>query len=183
MYALLALNLPKQTSPLSGGGGSHSSKSTPRIIAGSVVGGVAFLALIAFGFLFYRRRHMRRGVALDRDTNAPGNFATMLFRFKRESSLALRQPSNRHQAEPYSYQRRTSSETSSVPHVEARLLPRKVLRSNTNYNIGSSVVAAKPTDSQSVDRTVELRREMEDLRREMEEIRMRGQYEPPPVYQ
>ncbi|KAK7439829.1 hypothetical protein VKT23_017400 [Stygiomarasmius scandens] len=60
--------------------GSSSSSSNSGAIAGGVIGGLAFLALAAIGFIFLRRRaasgRMRGAVSSKGDGDAPNNNAT-----------------------------------------------------------------------------------------------------------
>ncbi|KIK65831.1 hypothetical protein GYMLUDRAFT_1027445, partial [Collybiopsis luxurians FD-317 M1] len=159
------------------------SKSKAGTIAGSVVGGVAFFALIALGLLLYHRRRTRNSIGLDINQKEPIRFA--MFRSKRERVFPSSQSFNINQPDPSLHREKAELFQNPTPRPRARLSLRKLPLANNNFDNSTelSSVTAASSSMWSADAAAELREEMENLRREMEEMRVSGQYEPPPEYQ
>ncbi|KIK51931.1 hypothetical protein GYMLUDRAFT_265647 [Collybiopsis luxurians FD-317 M1] len=187
MYALLALNLPNKTVSAtqigSGTNGSQSKKSNTGAIAGGVIGGVAFIAILALAVFLYRR-YTRKIIGLDEDEKSSRSFFSILFGSKQVRSTPREQPLDQYHIEPYTdsgSQPRPSTSgytTSSVPLSPESALPRNA--GKNRQGPGSSVTALTSSEAGSSTVAAGLREEVQNLRREMEEMRMRAQYGPSP---
>ncbi|KAF9071442.1 hypothetical protein BDP27DRAFT_518276 [Rhodocollybia butyracea] len=108
MYALLALNLPKKDVSGFASSNGSSKKSNAGAIAGGVVGGIAFIALIGLALLFSRRRRIE-SVRNYNDDKA-GGFA-MMFRPKKPRVYASQEALSGYQIEPFGSSERNFTDT------------------------------------------------------------------------
>ncbi|KAJ3893405.1 hypothetical protein GG344DRAFT_43434 [Lentinula edodes] len=168
MFALLAPNVTRFTIT-----GFTSSANPHKLdvgaIAGGVVGGVAFVALVALAAFFYRRRSRRRtrkvGQIYDNVLPYPPAFGT---RAGQDAQALNNVPST---------QSALVSKTLVTPNSGTR-------EGSSSVPVSSSVVGSSDVGTSRYGAEAELlREEVEHLRREMEEIRLRTTYEPPPEYQ
>ncbi|KAJ3793046.1 hypothetical protein GGU11DRAFT_437691 [Lentinula aff. detonsa] len=130
MFALLALNLKKQTiTSIS----RTSSKPNVGAIVGGVVGVVALITLIAVAGFLYRRRRSRRGVReYHSDEKAGGAFAMLFKPKKKQRKSPLQEPLESYHIEPvnmddmskaYAPNQLGYSHTSLHPLVHAETIP------------------------------------------------------------
>lgn len=143
-------------------------------IAGSVVGGVAFVALVALAAFFYRRRSRNRtrkdGQTYDNVLPYPPGFGTRV-------GQDARAPPQVEEVNNVSSTRTLVSKTLVTPNSGAR-------EGSSSVPVLSSVAGSSDAGTSRYGAEAELlREEVEHLRREMEEIRLRTTYEPPPEYQ
>ncbi|KAF9071440.1 hypothetical protein BDP27DRAFT_1322140, partial [Rhodocollybia butyracea] len=207
MYALLALDLPKQD--ISGNGSSKKSKT--GAIAGGVVGGIAFVSLLGLAVFFYRRRRARDGIR-DYNDDKAGVLATV-FGLKKPKAGPSQEALNGHRIEPFGSGQRNPTATSrgtssrsnktsrhktssspgelipysAPPHLhnaDDGRLPNQVSSATAPGSVPSSTsgpsTVGSSSDPASSSVAMELRNDVENLRREMQEIRSRTAYEPPP---
>ncbi|PBL00369.1 hypothetical protein ARMGADRAFT_1072730 [Armillaria gallica] len=190
MFSLMALRLQNRTVyPGNGSPGDTNhdqSSSNVGAIAGGVVGGLAVLTVLVFGFFMIRRRQRRK----QEDTN--GQRSAWSFSTRRTPPLV---------PQPYDPYGSSGSEHPLLPlhpgqqfdsvesHRRAGHRPRK-----GHLSLSSGPTAAVSTSHESLgvnqnggptsdsNTSVQLRSEVENLRREFDEMRARGLYEPPPGY-
>ncbi|KAK0239510.1 hypothetical protein EDD85DRAFT_452362 [Armillaria nabsnona] len=200
MFSLLALRLQPQAvsvrtvgdNPSSNNDqASSSGSSKDGAIAGGVVGGLAALTLLVFGFFMYRRWQRRK-----QDTYRPDCSSTS------DSPFFIPQPydlygsnGTQHPLQPS----RPGQQFASVqPHFQAGQRsgkrtqpiilssptsgPPAVVSTTANEPLSGNQSGGSDSDNNTdIDTSVQLRSEMENLRREMDEMRARV-YESPPEY-
>ncbi|KAF9256009.1 hypothetical protein L218DRAFT_1081560 [Marasmius fiardii PR-910] len=202
-FSFLALNLDSKIAGISGNTTTSPTSSNHEnnvgAIAGGIVGGLAALALIIIGILFFIRRsrkkvqtHMEESitVARDRDQNPfsqgslaePTVHSALLSRTSfGNSDSSSGQPM---QITPLRYNENQSmmQQVHTLPrksgHAQGHTMPVANAAHSNSYTHSNS---RSPSLVTSTD-TYVLRGELENLRQEMEEMRARTMYEPPPQY-
>ncbi|KAF9071439.1 hypothetical protein BDP27DRAFT_1322138 [Rhodocollybia butyracea] len=210
MYALLALDLPKQD--ISGSLNGSSKKSKTGAIAGGVVGGIAFVSLLSLAVFFYRRRRARVASGIinkalrvqtketkgSSSQEALNGYRIEPFGSSQQNPTATSggtsSRSNKPELIPYSgplYPPVPITDPSRAPphlhNADDGRLPNQVSSTTAPGSVPSSTsgpsTVGSSSDPASSSVAMELRNDVENLRREMQEIRSRTAYEPPPEYQ
>ncbi|KAK0211727.1 hypothetical protein IW262DRAFT_1519488 [Armillaria fumosa] len=186
MFSLMALGLqPKVVSDIRDPLDSQASKAGE--IAGGIVGGLAALTLLVFGFFIHRRWRRRK-----QDTHRPARSST------RDSPLFPPQPYDLYDSNELQPLRLGQQFASVQSHSQTKQRSGKRTQPTILSSPTSGPTAVEPrtgneplsgnqrerSDSNNntdIDTSVQLRSEMENLRREMDEMRARV-YESPPEY-
>ncbi|KAK0441136.1 hypothetical protein EV421DRAFT_751118 [Armillaria borealis] len=202
MFSLMALRLQPQavsvrvtgdSPPSNNNQASSSGPSKAGAIAGGVVGGLAALTLLVFGFLMYRRwQHRNQDTYKQRpvwsSTSDSPFFPLQPYDlYGSNGSQHPLQPLRRGQqfasvqSHPQAGQR-SGKKTQPIVLSSPTSGPTAVASTTANEPLSGNQSGGSDSDNNTdIDTSVQLRSEMENLRREVDEMRARV-YESPPEY-